>query len=385
MTTRRSASSVALVLCSSALLSACGWQGLNSLPLPGTAGDGPGSYEVVIEMPDVSTIERNARVLVGDVTVGRVADLALVDGHAEVTVRLDGSTTLPADAVASVGQTSLLGSTHIELAASTSGDAQGRLSDGDVIPLDRAGAYPTTEQTLSSLSLVLNGGGLARINDITTEVDAALDGNEESLRSVLAGLETLLVGLDDQKSDIQNAIVDLDRFAGTVAANDAVLGDAVTALAPALTVLSDRRGDLVSALDSLGRLGTTAEAIVNDTGDDLVTALDDLGPVLKSLADSGSSLTESFRYLLTYPFPIDVYKNAVRGDYANGEVTLDLRMATLDNALLLGTPFEGMLAGLEGAVGAMAPTPTPTLPTVNDLLLPPNLLPPNLLPQNGAP
>jgi phospholipid/cholesterol/gamma-HCH transport system substrate-binding protein len=351
---------VALVL----LTSGCGWQGLNSLPLPGTEGEGPGSYSVTIEMPDVSTIDRNSRVLASDVTVGRVADIALDDGHAVVTVHIDQGVELPENAVAAVGQTSLLGSTHIELSPPTAESPTGRLADGDVIPLDRAGAYPTTEQTLSSLSLVLNGGGLPQLGGIVDELDAALGGRPESVRALLDRLNTLLGGLVEQQADIERSIDNLDRFTADVAAQNQVLADAVTTLGPALEVLSDRRQDLTTALVSLGTLGSTAKEIVDDTGGDLVAELEELRPVLTSLADSGTSLTDSFRYLLTYPFPIDTYQNAVRGDYANGDVTLDLRLDTLDNALFLGTP-------LEGALGSFAPGPAATIPSTTDLLIPP--------------
>src|SRR5262249_56990233 len=47
-------------------LSGCGWRGVNSLPLPGTAGGGPGSYVVQAQLPDVTNIQPNSRVRVGD-------------------------------------------------------------------------------------------------------------------------------------------------------------------------------------------------------------------------------------------------------------------------------------------------------------------------------
>ena len=50
------------------------WQGPNSLPLPGTAGHGAGSYTIQAQMPDVDNIDRNSRVRVGDVTVGTVTE-----------------------------------------------------------------------------------------------------------------------------------------------------------------------------------------------------------------------------------------------------------------------------------------------------------------------
>lgn len=73
-------SKITLALMCTALVSGCEWRGLNSLELPGTHGRGDGAYEVIIEMPDVTTLERNSRVRTGDVTIGRVADLQLATG-----------------------------------------------------------------------------------------------------------------------------------------------------------------------------------------------------------------------------------------------------------------------------------------------------------------
>lgn len=70
----------AVLICAATMTSGCGWQGLNSLALPGTAGNGPGAYEVKAEIPDITNIERNSRVRVGDVTVGNVTDIDLRGG-----------------------------------------------------------------------------------------------------------------------------------------------------------------------------------------------------------------------------------------------------------------------------------------------------------------
>ena len=70
------------------ILSGCGWQGLNSLPLPGTEGNGPGAFEIRAQMPDVSNIQPNSRVRVGDVTVGHVSDIQLEGNHALVSMKL---------------------------------------------------------------------------------------------------------------------------------------------------------------------------------------------------------------------------------------------------------------------------------------------------------
>lgn len=361
---RRGAAAVTIVLAVTVVLGGCEFKGLNSLPLPGTQGGGEGSYSVEIEMPYVTTIDQNSPVKVDDVTVGSVTDIELDGWHAKVTVSLNKDVVLPANVTAMIGQTSLLGSNHVELAAPMPPVApEGRLKGGDVIALDRACAYPTTEQALSSLSVVLNGGGLGQIQDIATELNAALKGRESSVRSLFTQLNTLLGGLDNQKLDIVHAMEGLNRLSSQVAQQNTVLAGAINGIEPALEVLNRQRGDLTNALTSLGQLGDVATKVVSSTKDNLVANLTDLAPALSGLADSGQSLTQSLSILGTFPFPMNSYKNAFRGDYANLGVTVDFTLARLDQALLKGTPLAGTLTALQtvlqqnAGLGAMAADP----------------------------
>lgn len=105
-----------VVLAVVAGVSGCGWHGLNSLPLPGTEGNGPGSYVISAQLPDVNNIQANSRVRVADVTVGHVTKIERQGWHALVTMQLNADVNLPANATAKIGTTSLLGSYHIELA-----------------------------------------------------------------------------------------------------------------------------------------------------------------------------------------------------------------------------------------------------------------------------
>ena len=112
----RRAIAAALAVACLSVLPGCEWRGLNSLTLPGTEGGGDGSYTIQAQLPDVVVIQQNTRVRVADVNVGNVTKIEVQDWHALVTMRIDGNVHLPANSTAKVGQTSLLGSMHIELA-----------------------------------------------------------------------------------------------------------------------------------------------------------------------------------------------------------------------------------------------------------------------------
>ncbi len=193
---------VAATIVLSAAAGCADWRGLGSLSLPGTQGDGPASFAVQAQMPDVNNLQQNSRVRVGDVTVGNVTRIERQGWHALVTMRLDNGVVLPANTLVKLGQTSLLGSQHIELIPPTDARPEGRLHQGSLIPLAHSGSYPTTEQTLAALSMVLNGGGIGKVGDITEAFGTALRGRENDLRSLIHQLDRFAAYLNDQTGDI---------------------------------------------------------------------------------------------------------------------------------------------------------------------------------------
>ena len=85
-----------------------------------------------------------------------------------------------------------------------------------MIPLARSGRNPEVEEVLGALSLLLNGGGVAQLKTIASELNKALDGNEGSAKSVLTQVETLTGQLDDNKGEIVRAIESLNGLAISV-------------------------------------------------------------------------------------------------------------------------------------------------------------------------
>src|SRR5699024_1763331 len=136
------------IVASALLLSACEFSPY-ALPLPGGADTGDHPYSVTVEFRDVLDLVPQSGVRVDDVAVGRVTDIELAGWHAEVRLKINGNAKLPENARAKIRQTSLLGEKFVSLEPPDSG-AHGRLSDGDVIPLERSGRNPEVEEVLGA-------------------------------------------------------------------------------------------------------------------------------------------------------------------------------------------------------------------------------------------
>ena len=186
-----------------------------------------------------------------------------------------------------------------------------------MIPLSSASTYPTTEQTLASVSILLNGGGLAQLQEINQTFAKALAGRENDMRSLLTQLDLFIAQLNAQTDDIIAATESLNSLAGQVAAKDQTVDRALTAIPQALAVLADTRTKLADAIDALGKFSAIATSTVHQTKDALVSNLRNIAPVLRSLADAGPALTKGLDFLSTYPWVKSTIPNWFRGDFAN--------------------------------------------------------------------
>ena len=132
---------------------------------------------------DVLDLVPNSNVKVNDVAVGKVTGVKLSGWQAEVTVKVRSDVHLPANAIADVQQTSLLGEKFVQLAQPT-GTPEGTLANNDTIPLTRTGSAPDVEEVLGALALLLNEGGLQQIQTIATELNNAFSpaGNADAIR-----------------------------------------------------------------------------------------------------------------------------------------------------------------------------------------------------------
>ena len=292
------------------------------LPLPGGAATGADSYRITVEFADVLDLVPHSAVKVNQVTVGTVEDIAVTGWVATVTLRLPGSVVLPDNATAELKQTSLLGEKYVSLAPPTTVAPAGRLGDGDRIPLARSGRNPEVEEVLGAMSLLLNGGGVAQLKVIESELGAAMNGRPSDIRHLIGQLDTFVGGLDAQKSQIVRALDGIDHLTKTLAEHRQQVAGALDELPRGLTILADQRRQLTGMLTALRDLGSVGTRVITGSRADLEANLRSLSPILRQLNAAGDNLPRSYELLLTYPFPAAA-QGAIRGDFTNLWATLD--------------------------------------------------------------
>jgi phospholipid/cholesterol/gamma-HCH transport system substrate-binding protein len=334
MRARRLAAALAL---SALALSGCGFDGIYSLPLPGAAGTGKDTYTVSVQFADALDLVPYSAVKVNDATVGHVKKVAIQGRHALVLCQLENRVKLPANSVARVSQTSLLGEKFVEIHPPTATAPIGRLRNGAVIELDNTDTDATVEEVLSALSLLLGGGGLAQLHTIAAELNTALQGREGTARDLLVRLSTFATALDVQKAQIVAAIERVDRLAGTVKAQESALTAAVDRMPQALAILAADRKQLTGLLVSLDHLGVVATRVVKGSQADLLANLKALKPTLTKLAEVGNVIPQSLEAIITYPTADGVEKGYF-GDYGNLALTVDVSSASLLNTFNPASP-----------------------------------------------
>lgn len=329
----------AALLAGAMVLAGCGTQGVYSIPLPGGADTGSDPLKISADFADVVDLVPQSSVKFNGVTVGKVTSIGLApDGwSARLDMQVRSDVELPANTRALVQQTNLLGEKYIELEGPETEAPQGRLRSGDVISLDHTDRSAEIEEVFGALSMLLNGGGIAQLQPIVTELNAALGGREPRVRQLFEDFTSLVAGLDEQRADIVAMFDSLGVLSGTVARQRDQIGLALEELPEGIEILADQSDDFTAMLGQLDRLGEVGADVINQTRDDIIADLRALQPTVRALADSSDALIGALPILPTFPVPDEILP-AIKGGYGNVWLVLDLRLGQQLEALGVGQP-----------------------------------------------
>jgi phospholipid/cholesterol/gamma-HCH transport system substrate-binding protein len=230
------------------------------------------------DFTDVTGLLNGDEVRIAGVTVGRIKETEVVDGHARVTLEVDKAVVLTESTRAKVRYRNLLGQRYIALFEG-SGTGSRLRADG-LIPIGQTEPALDLTVLFNGFRPILETVQPETVNQLASEIVRTLQGEGGTVDSLLAHTASLTTTLAARDATIGRVIDNLNSIVGTVADREGNVGLLISELQRLVTGLAGDRDALGSALASIDKLtGTTAD-LVHDARPPLDASIAHLNKIL---------------------------------------------------------------------------------------------------------
>lgn len=238
-------------------------------------------------------------VRVAGVKVGTIKGIEPRGTTARMTLAVDRSVPIPADAKAVIVADNLVGARYVQLAPAYGADGNTTgptMSDGAVIDTDRTAVPVEWDQIktqLMRLSTDLGpGAGVSRssVGRFIDSAATALDGNGDKLRETIHQLSGLSRILADGSGDITGIIGNLQTFVTVLRDSNAQIVQFQDRLATVSSVLDGSRSDLDAALTNLSSAVVDVKRFVEGSRNQASEQVERLADVVRNLSDNQMAL-----------------------------------------------------------------------------------------------
>ncbi|MGW0250199.1 MCE family protein [Nocardia goodfellowii] len=272
--------------------SGCGFT-VEELPLP-KPGPGDDTYTVHAVFENALNLPDQAKVKIGGSDVGVVSNIRTKNFQAVVDLTIRKDIELPKGSSAELRQATPLGDVFVAVSKPKSDPGTQMLTDGDTLPLEVTSAGATVEELLISVSMLFNGGGIASLSRLTSELDSIVGGRGEQLAHLIKEMTGVVGSLNANTQHIDNVLGNFSTLATTIETRHNDLGQVADTLPQMIGAVAENNRALG---DLLTKVATTSAALgdfSNTTGDQLGDLLVNLRNLMDALAATG----DKFGYAL---------------------------------------------------------------------------------------
>ena len=294
------------------------------LPKPGIGGDTftlKAVFENALNLPD------QAKVKIGGSDVGVVTNIETKNFQAIVDMQIRKDIDLPVGTTAELRQATPLGDVFIAVSKPPTEQNSQLLTDGDTLPIDKTSAGATVEELLLSVSLMFNGGGIAHLTRLGTELDSIVGGRSDQLVHLVNEITGVVSSINANSSHIDSVLGEFNVLADTLDARRTELGQVADTLPDMIGAIAENNRALG---DLLGKIATTSAALgdyANTTGGDLAGTLDSLNSLMSALAATG----DNFGALMD---ALHDLKGPVNATFRGSSLAAQVNVTNLDIAML---------------------------------------------------
>ncbi len=255
ITTRGKAA--AAIVAAAVVTSACGTNGLASLPLP-APGLGSGGYTLNAVFSNALNLPMNAKVKLAGADVGQVESMVARNYTAITTLRIRDGVQLPRGSTAELRTATPLGDVFVALKPPAAYPPNiPMLKNGDTIGLESTAAAATVESVLSSAAVLVNGGAVRNFTNVINGFGKATGDQGQAFGDLIRKSNQLIGTLDSRSNQISNALTELSRLSDQLDAKNRTISELMAAASPATSALSANTtqiSDLVTEVGATTRL-----------------------------------------------------------------------------------------------------------------------------------
>ncbi|MEU6560132.1 MCE family protein [Nocardia nova] len=280
--------SLALGISATVLASGCGLT-VDSLPLPKPGQSGE-TYTVHAIFANALNLPDQAKVKIGGSDVGVVTHIETKNYQAIVDMDVRKDITLPVDSTAELRQATPLGDVFVALSKPKSDANTQMLKSGDTIGIEHTSAGATVEELLLSVSMLFNGGGVAALTKLTSELDSVVGGRPDQLASLIKQMTSVTGTLHADSDRIDSVLNGFDALANTIEANHNQLGQVADTLPQMIGAIAENNKQIG---DLLGKISTTSAALgdyADTSHDQLAGLLDNVHKLMDALSQTSNTL-----------------------------------------------------------------------------------------------
>ena len=264
------------------------------LMLTGCSNDPEGKV-IQARFDDVADVFPLAPVMYADITVGKVTKIALDGRQALVTIELQKDSDVPANVIARIRRTSVLGERIIDLAVPDDQEPSvAALEDGDEIDRDRDPCGPR-EPRGRGQRRPRSDRRIAGGNDDQRGAKG-FGGNGEQLSQIVLNFRDITGTFNENSETIKSLIRNIDDFNRVVAEEADAHERAVVNTARALRVLDEESVKLTAAIESLARLATGSRSLLNAHVDEMDHFFQQARTIVGALHNQQSSIVKLLMY-----------------------------------------------------------------------------------------
>ncbi|WP_227979043.1 MCE family protein [Nocardia spumae] len=257
------------------------------LPKPGQSGE---TYTLHAVFSNALNLPDQAKVKIGGSDVGVVTHIETKNFQAIVDMSVRKDIALSTDSTAELRQATPLGDVFVALSRPKSDGGAATLKNGDTIGIDHTSAGATVEELLLSVSMLFNGGGVAALTKLASELDSVVGGRPDQLASLIKQMTSVTTTLHANSDRIDGVLNGFDALANTIEANHNQLGQVADTLPQMIGAIAENNKQIG---DLLGKISTTSAALgdyADTSHDQLAGLLDNVHKLMAALAQTSNTL-----------------------------------------------------------------------------------------------